>query len=253
MIRDHTRRAPRRNPARFNKKVLATIEVILSEITEYDADGVRTILDPFAGEGGIHVLRPGYETWGLELEAEWAHATSLGEKYTKVGDVKNLRRYYRRQWDAIVTSPTYGNRMADHHEAKDGSRRHTYRHTLGRALTDGNSGAMQWGKRYREFHRDAWAIVVKELRPGGWFLLNCKDHIRGGVREKVTDFHVGVLEDLGLVVWERVIVELPGLQHGENWQVRVPGEEVAVLRKGGGRGGVRRSLVEVDSICTDLL
>ena len=49
-------------------------------------------------------------------------------------------------FDMVVTSPTYGNRMADHHNAKDGRRRITYTHNLGRTLTPGNSGAMQWGE-----------------------------------------------------------------------------------------------------------
>ena len=32
-------------------------------------------------------------------------------------------------FDAVITSPTYGNRMADHHNAQDGSRRVSYRHS----------------------------------------------------------------------------------------------------------------------------
>jgi hypothetical protein len=60
-------------------------------------------------------------------------------------------------FDAICTSPTCGNRMADHHEARDISPRHTYRHVLGRPRTPGNSGALQWGdgiagEEYRALH-----------------------------------------------------------------------------------------------------
>ena len=80
-----------------------------------------------------------------------------------------------------MTSPTYGDRLADHHDARDGSVRHSYKHDLGRDLHPDNSGAMQWGPAYRDFHTAAWVEVRRVLRPGGRFVLNVKDHVRGGV------------------------------------------------------------------------
>jgi tRNA G10 N-methylase Trm11 len=76
--------------------------------------------------------------------------------------------------DAIVTSPTYGNRLADHHRASDPLLRRSYTHDLGRPLHSENSGAMQWGDAYRAFHRRAWAEAVRVLKPGGRFVLNVK-------------------------------------------------------------------------------
>ena len=64
--------------------------------------------------------------------------------HTTTGDSGQMH-YPDVTFDAICTSPTYGNRMADHHEARDGSPRDTYRHVLGRPLTPGNSGALHWG------------------------------------------------------------------------------------------------------------
>ena len=107
-------------------------------------------------------------------------------------------------FDAICTSPTYGNRMADHHNARDASPRHTYRHVLGRPLTRGNSGALQWGdgiagEEYRALHVAVWTECRRVLKPGGIFVLNVKDHIRGGVLQEVTKWHSVALLMLGFV------------------------------------------------------
>lgn len=48
---------------------------------------------------------------------------------------------------------------------------------------------MQWGRNYCEFHDRAWAEAVRVLKPGGLFMLNIKDHIRGGRRQRVTLWH----------------------------------------------------------------
>ena len=89
----------------------------------------------------------------------------------------------------VVTSPTYGNRLADHHNAKDGSRRISYTHTLGRTLTPGNSGAMHWGKDYRLLHRLSWEEVARVLSIGGLFVLNVSNHIRKGEEVPVVQWH----------------------------------------------------------------
>lgn len=47
---------------------------------------------------------------------------------TVIGDATRLP-FDNRMFDAVITSPTYGNRMADHHDAQDGSKRITYRHS----------------------------------------------------------------------------------------------------------------------------
>lgn len=57
-------------------------------------------------------------------------------------------------FDAICVSPVYGNRVSDSHNAKDGSKRVTYTHMLGRKLTDGNTGCLQWGEKYKQAHQE---------------------------------------------------------------------------------------------------
>lgn len=174
------------HPARYPSAVLEVMADLLA--------GRPRVLDPFAGTGRIHELAErGWDTLGIEIEPEWA---ALHER-TRVGNALALK-FRAASFDAIATSPTYGNRMADHHDAYDPQTRHTYRHDLGRELDHDNSGAMQWGDDYRAFHRTAWSEAVRVLRPGGRFVLNIKDHIRGGKWQDVAGWHLMILVGMRL-------------------------------------------------------
>ncbi len=138
------------------------------------------------------------ETIGVEIEPEWA---SLNKR-TVVGNALALS-FGDGDFDAVVTSPTYGNRLADSHNAKDGSLRRSYTHDLGRKLSGDNSGSMHWGDEYREFHHRAWTEAARVLRPGGRLVLNISDHIRKGRRQYVSSWHVETLISLGLALVDR--------------------------------------------------
>jgi len=190
--------------------------------------------------GGIHTLaRKGgpsegallgdgitIRTVGVELEPEWA----AQHPRTLVGDARALP-FADATLDTVVTSPTYGNRMADHHNAKDGSRRITYRRTLGRPLTPGNSGAMQWGEDYRQLHRRAWEEVRRVLVPEGLFLLNVSNHIRQGEEVPVVQWHVEMLAGMGFALVSDRRVPTARIRFGENHARRVGFEHVMCLRK----------------------
>jgi len=120
--------------------------------------------------------------------------------------------------------------VADHHEARDISPRHTYRHVLGRPLTPGNSGAMQWGEEYRALRVAVWTECRRVLKPGGIFVLNVKDHIRGGVLQEVSNWHAVTLLILGFVCTRRIHVPCPGQRHGANGHLRVDDESVILFR-----------------------
>lgn len=93
------------HPARFS-------DPILDHISPRVPAGVR-LLDPFAGVGRIHEIEHA-DTWGVELEPEWACA----HPRTIVADATRLP--FPDDWfDYIATSCTYGNRMADHHNAQE--------------------------------------------------------------------------------------------------------------------------------------
>jgi DNA modification methylase len=202
------------HPAPFS---LALIPVMAKLLREYSPG--LTVLDPMAGVGRIHDLAEHgpWITRGVELEQEWASQHPL----TLQGDARKLP-WVNGFFDAVVVSPPFANRMADSHNAQDGSYRRTYTHVLGRSLTEGNSGGMQWG--------EAWAEAARVLRPGGVFILNLKDHQRKGRRVHVSQWHHETLVALHLKLIDLKRVGTPGFRYGENREVRYP-ERLLVYRK----------------------
>lgn len=222
------------HPARYTSTLIPVFAEILGEHER------AQVLDPFAGTGRIHELQEyGISTVGVELEPEWA---ALHDD-TVLGDALNLP-FEDCSFDAIVTSPTYGNRLADKHNASDPERRRSYTHDLGRALSDANSGGMQWGVEYREFHSAAWAEAWRVLEPHGLFVLNIKDHIRGGVRQYVAGWHVTELSRQGFTLLFHLEVEAPSLRAGTNGELRTGGEMVYVLERDDRLMGIRRDEIE---------
>lgn len=234
------------------------------------------VLDPFAGVGKIHTLEN--HTSGIELEPEWAAQAPINKGITIVGDALERMREWATFYvgfDAVVTSPTYGNRMADHHDAKErckacwghgvtgvregdvyhvigdpcpkcqgvGTReykRNTYKHQLGRELSDNSSAAMQWGPEYRAFHEEAWRLAFGVIRPGGRLVLNIKSHYRRvRVAPKtyasrlmlVSGWHWRTCCSIGFLPVARIQVRTPGQRQGQNGSLRVPFEWVLVFDK----------------------
>lgn len=184
-------------------------------------EGYDKVLDPFAGTGKLKIVRP--DAVLLEIEPEWARINDA-----IVGDALAMP-FRDNTFDAICTSPTYGNRMADNFECKKGYKRNTYRHCLERKLNENNSGHMQWGPKYKQFHDKAWVECRRVLKPKGLFILNISDHIRAGKRMFVTDWHVNVLKDLGFKEIEHIRVETKRNKFGANSELRVPYESIVIF------------------------
>ena len=140
------------HPATYTDALLPIFaELLLKSHGSQWGQGTRAGEDfgPLRGyQARSRACAPGFqhaEFYGYEIEPEWAEQARAAGCITTTGDSRQMH-YPDAMFDAICTSPTYGNRMADHHEARDASPRHTYRHVLGRPLTPGNSGALQWGE-----------------------------------------------------------------------------------------------------------
>lgn len=242
------------HPAEWSEEVL----VLLDKIVPTDV----VVLDPMAGTGWrLEEGLPGRALWGIELEPEW----TMGAVWVQQGDATALP-FEDDTFDWVVTSPTYANRMADHHNAQErckpckgtgrrgrgqcskcggeGRRtykRLTYRHRLGRPLSEGSTASLGWlgkeGEQYREIHERAWREVWRVLVPGGGFALNVKNHYRtlkkGEPAQEmlVAEWHVETLEEIGFEEVDRHLVATPGMLYGQNREVRAEHEYVIVLRK----------------------
>lgn len=226
--------------AKFSQTILDTMnEVLLEEIGRFGEGEDVYILDPMAGVGGVTSIANNYpqvHVTMVEIEREWADVAAtkvINGKVVHADFLKWANYEGEGGYDIIITSPTYGNRMADSHTPgeADKSVRNTYRHVLERPLTDGSSAGMQWGDEYREFHTRAWAAVYALLSPTGIFVLNVKDHIRKGQKQPVCAWHKSLCTALGFTLVCYYEIPVKGNRQGQNGEVRVDNEMVYVFRK----------------------
>lgn len=218
---------PRPHPAKWSAPILTVIgEALRSDLF---ASPPARLLDPFAGRGlgDLRATYPEGEWVGVELEPEWA-AQADG---TITGDATRLPADWSGTFCAVVTSPCYGNRMADTYDGRDGSRRMTYRTAIGRPLTDRSTAGVQWGSEYRALHRLAWAEAHRVLRPDGLLVVNVSNHVRGGVEQHVMEWHVDALAALGFRLERLLPIRTRRYGDGANRDARVDAEHLIVTRR----------------------
>lgn len=225
-----------RHPAPFNE---AFLRYVVSALGDQFLRGPMWLLDPMAGTCRLHRLQGHHgdvlvRTFCSELEPEWTEPSpdpALG--FTQAG-VHAFQALHDRTADEklfagprwIVTSPVWGNRMADHHEAKDESDRLTYRHRLGRPVSEGSSCSMPWGDEYRAWHTTFLRYAYETSLDGERMFIEIGDHLRTvkrtAVRAQVTAWWIkaGVAAGWHLERAERLSVGR--LRKGANHAVRIP-------------------------------
>jgi DNA modification methylase len=213
------------HPAVFSKEVISE----MFRLTQSRLNSGALVLDPFAGTGGVHRLCPPYKTVGVEIEKEWAsqHERNI------CGDSTNLLKIFKNQkFQAVITSPPYGNRMSDQYKGDvKNSKRYTYRISLGRDLSENNSAKFNWGSKYKIIQEQVWNQCYSILDDGGFMFLNISNHIRAGKEERVVEWHISKLIDIGFYVDEIVSVNTKRIKHGANADLRAQSEKIVVFQK----------------------
>lgn len=247
--------APVRHPAKFSPPILDAIDAILTRHGR-----PRRTLDPFAGVGRAHSLDAGW-TVGNELEPEWA---VQGAGPMVVGDATRLP-LADGSVDGVISSPSYGNRMADHQEphercrlcagtgeitdpaglakpktctrcggkGRNEYRRNTYRHALGRPLHRRNTGQLPFGVEYKRMHLLAWTEALRVSAPGALWVINVSDFLRdkGRTAVPVSVWHRDTITRLGLTWLETAPVGTRRNGQGANRDLRVANEDIHVFRR----------------------
>ena len=200
-----------KHPAQFSDRIVKVINDLLGVYTARLSIPSRCY-DPFVGVGGVAAVDWGYHKFGTEIEPKWAEEARAMNIETRIGDAR-FARHPSDHFGVVCTSPTCGDRLAGNCRCywNPGKCRneHTYEHALQRRPARGSSAGMFWGSEYRALHDVVWTQCVRQLCPGGLFVLNVKDHIRGGRVQEVAKWHVETLRQLGLEVVASVMVPLP--------------------------------------------
>lgn len=214
-----------KHPAKFTASIIAEIT---AELMSQGFQG--DILDPFGGVGGVHELHDplnlGWYTYAIELEPEWADE----HERTSIGDATALPLIWANAFQAIVTSPPYGNRMADKDMRPTVAA--TYMKQLGRESSPGSMNHLQWTdptyQRFAvRFMQEAWRV----LEPGGPFLLNVKNHPRNKKVVDVVGWYERTARELGWQVEKITCIPTPGMRKGANRAGIVDAEALIVMRR----------------------
>lgn len=218
-----------KHPAKFNDKFIPIFAEKLN--------GYKNVLDPFAGTGKIAEIKNFGFTGSIycnEIEYEWCDISNSNVDVWTSVDCEFLNMYENNFFESICTSPTYGNRMADTFKIpnkKSGRKYITYMHYLGRKLTDGNTGSLQWGDNYKSKHINIYKELYRVLKNDGLLIINIGNHIRKGKEIDVCEWTKEVLIDIGFYLNEEIKVETQKMRYGSNNKLRIPYEYIFVFKK----------------------
>jgi len=213
----------RPHPAKFSKELLP----VLASYCYGD------ILDIMGGTGRAGLLKNFNKNIKSvtinELEREWseqAYENNVDKVIT--GDAKNLSGIY----DCIVTSPPYGNRMADNFKAgKPDSMRRRYVGDLGRNVTQGSVCCKHFGKGYEEEMVLILDAVINNI-VFDRFVLNVSNFIRNFKEVDVVAWYKYYFISKGFTLTaEEKVVTRRQKGVGANTDLRVPSENILIFDK----------------------
>jgi SAM-dependent methyltransferase len=216
-----------KHPAKYTD---AFIPIFARLLIEHNC---HTVLDCMAGTGKIALVKNyGFEgkVFANDIEQDWVES-DYPVDYWSQGDAAHMNLFKDGAFDAICTSPTYGNRLSEVYKAREGSDHITYTLRIGRPLSLENTGGMQWGTKYRIKHVEIYIECKRVLRPGGLMLINISNHIRRGKEIDVVNWTRNCLHAQGLRQIEDIEIEIPRLRHGCSANLRVLKEHILVLEK----------------------
>jgi hypothetical protein len=190
----------------------------------------KTALDIFGGIGGLaKVKNYGFNGKVIinEIEPKWAKIAKKVADKVICGDARKLP-LQTKSIDAIITSPTYGNDMG--RTAPSRNRTYTVCND-NNPLKEGNTGKLIWGDTYKSIHIDAYKEAFRVLTTKGVLVLNVKNHIRKGKEQKVTQWHLTTLKNIGFNIVKTIKIKTKGIPFGGLNIPKVPFEYIIVLKK----------------------
>jgi hypothetical protein len=211
-----------KHPARWSPQILDAVGPVIEKVG-------LPVHDPFAGTGerlGALCDRLGLAFTGTELEPEF-----ILDPRVQWGDSTDTSTYPD-DVHLIVTSPAYPNGMCDHFEARDTSRRHTYRHSLDRPLHVNNMG--RYSTRGGSAVKEAMHFGIAERCVRYWpncAVVNVKDFVAKGKVYPVVATWRGLLSEAGFTVMRELEVRAPGQRHGANGRLRVAHEVILLAKR----------------------
>jgi len=211
---------PQPHPAKYSDPFLPIFASIL--------ENRKLVFDPMAGTGKLALIKDyGFtgQVYCNEIEPEWINREYRVDQWFNT-DATDLSFIKSDTFDAICTSPTYGNRMADGFNAKSKYKRISYSEYLSRTLHKSNTGQMQWGSNYRQTHTLIYAECARVLALYGLFVLNISDHIRKYQIIPVADWHKNLLLSFGFLCLNDQPITTHRMRYGRNSELRIATERI---------------------------
>jgi len=211
----------RPHPAKFSDCLLPVIKELIPEGTEW-------ITDPMAGIGKITLLGSNFKYQCNEIEPEWA--SQIKAQIVTAKDAKALKLVER---TVIITSPPYGNRMADCFITKrPSSMKGRYAGDLGRRLSEGSSASLAFGNKYKALMTEIYTSLFEQMNEGQVFILNASNFIRDKKEVNVIGFYLELFSQKGFTLDDFKTVKTPRDRgRGANSKLRVSFEVLMKWRK----------------------